>query len=114
MDRATGQESLRQSLERNGGTHVIIGSDHKAEAKIVMSHWPDDKVREYAEHWVARASARLDLADAALNEIRRLHRVIEEMNVASETLATQFQEYMASHPDSIDHEPFDIISGDRF
>ena len=63
-------EELRDCLTFGYVSKVIIREEDEAEGKRVIAGWPEDRVREFAQNWIARAEARQRLADDAIRNLR--------------------------------------------
>lgn len=64
------KSDLARSLSSGYASCITITRADSAEGERIVSGWPDDKVREFATNWVARAEARQRLADEAIAMIR--------------------------------------------
>jgi len=66
------ESDLQRTISAGFRTYITITAADTAEGERVVKGWPDDKVREFARNWVARAEARQRLADEAITELRRM------------------------------------------
>jgi hypothetical protein len=63
-------EELSDCLKFGWASKIIIRPEDQTEGNRIVSHWPDDRVREFAANWVARAEARQRLADESIRLLR--------------------------------------------
>jgi hypothetical protein len=64
-------DDVEITLSSGFGSSLTITAADSAEGERIVKGWPEDKVREYAANWVARAEARQRFMDNAIARIRK-------------------------------------------